>query len=62
MNSRDLRGGPREPWLQVKRFWQLKRGPVLRKTFKLNHRKRLNTSCAFLLMLAGTYQTRDVGL
>ena len=21
MNSGDLRGGPREPWLQVKRFW-----------------------------------------
>ena len=21
MSSGDLRGGPREPWLQVKRFW-----------------------------------------
>ena len=51
MDSGDLMGGgtmaPGQTLLVAER------GPALRKTFKLNHRKRLNTPCAFYLCLQG---------
>ena len=44
------------------RFLVAEKGPVLRKTFELNHRKTFEYTLCFLLMFAGTHQTRGVGV
>ena len=60
MNSGDLRGGPKGTMAPGQTLLVAEKGPRAKENIQTKSQKTFKYTLCFLLMLAGTYQTRGV--